>query len=103
MSSGGVMLSSLLASSRTLESIDERLLRCDVSRRSFVKFCSSLMVASPFELLITDKKTPEEVERGLGKVIRPGSLTSLCLWRSIRLPTHRRSLGFLQPTGQHLL
>ena len=33
--------------------------------------CSSLMVAAPFGLPITDKKTPEEVADGLGKAIRP--------------------------------
>jgi hydrogenase small subunit len=29
------------------------------------------MIAAPFGLAITDKKTPEEVAAGLGKVIRP--------------------------------
>ena len=52
---------------RVLETIDERLLRCGVSRRSFLQFCSSLMVAAPFGLSITDKKTPEEVAQALGK------------------------------------
>ncbi|HUI75945.1 MAG TPA: hydrogenase small subunit, partial [Candidatus Acidoferrum sp.] len=65
------MFNSLVASSMVLETIDERLLRCGVSRRSFVKFCSSLMIAAPFGLPITDKRTPEEVAQGLGKVIRP--------------------------------
>ena len=65
------MLSSLVTSSRVLETIDERLMRCGVSRRAFLQFCSSLMIAAPFGLPITDKQTPEEVAHGLGKVIRP--------------------------------
>jgi len=62
---------SLVASSSVLETIDERLMRCGISRRAFLKFCSTLMVAAPFGLAITDKKTPEDVAEGLGKVIRP--------------------------------
>jgi len=65
------LLSPLVASSRVAETIDERLMRCGVSRRAFLQFCSTLMVAAPFGLAITDKKTPEEVAAGLGKVIRP--------------------------------
>jgi len=65
------MLGSLVASSRALETIDERLMRCGVSRRSFLQFCSSLMVAAPFGLAITDRTTPEAVAAELGKVIRP--------------------------------
>src|SRR5271157_4421337 len=65
------MLGPLVASSRVLETIDERLMRCGISRRAFLKFCSSLMIAAPFGLAITDKKTPEDVAQGLGKVIRP--------------------------------
>ncbi len=65
------MLGPIVASSRVLETIDERLMRCGFSRRAFLQFCSSLMIAAPFELAITDKKTPEEVAAGLGKVIRP--------------------------------
>lgn len=68
---GGQLFDSLVASSRVLETIDERLLRYGVDRRSFLKFCSSLMVAAPFGLPITDKQTPEQVAHGLGKVIRP--------------------------------
>jgi hydrogenase small subunit len=67
-------LNPLAASARvldTLGTIDDRLLRCGISRRAFVQFCSSLMIAAPFGLAITDKKTPEEVAAGLGKVIRP--------------------------------
>jgi len=65
------MLGPLVASSRALETIDERLMRCGVSRRSFLQFCSSLMVAAPFGLAITDRTTPEAVAAELGKVIRP--------------------------------
>jgi len=65
------MLGPLVASSRVLETIDERLMRCGISRRAFLKFCSSLMIAAPFGLAITDMKTPEAVAQGLGKVIRP--------------------------------
>ena len=65
------MFDSLVASSKVLETIDERLMRCGVSRRAFLQLCSSLMIAAPFALAITDKKTPEEVAAGLGKVIRP--------------------------------
>jgi hydrogenase small subunit len=65
------MLSSLITAATALETIDERLLRCGISRRSFLVFCSSLMIAAPYGLAITDKKTPEEVAAGLGKVIRP--------------------------------
>jgi len=65
------MLGRLFTSAKALETIDERLMRCGVSRRAFLQFCSTLMVAAPFGLAITDKKTPEEVAAGLGKVIRP--------------------------------
>src|SRR5271157_3267241 len=65
------MSSLFLPPSSVLETIDERLLRCGVNRRKFLQFCSSLMVAAPFGLPITDKKTPEEVADGLGKAIRP--------------------------------
>ena len=68
---GGQVLNALIASSRVLETIDERLIRCGVNRRAFLQFCSSLMIAAPFGLPITDKRTPEEVAHGLGKVTRP--------------------------------
>lgn len=38
------MLSSLVTSSRVFETIDECLMRCGISRRDFVKFCSSLIL-----------------------------------------------------------
>lgn len=65
------MLSSIITTATPLETIDERLLRCGISRRAFLVFCSSLMIAAPYGLAITDKKTPEEVAAGLGKVNRP--------------------------------
>jgi len=65
------VLGILSNSAKSLESIDDRLMQCGVSRRAFLQFCSSLMVAAPFGLAITDKKTPEEVGAGIGKVIRP--------------------------------
>ena len=65
------MIDSLIVSSKALGTIDDRLMECGVSRRAFLKFCSSLMVAAPFALAITDKLTPEAVAEGLGKVIRP--------------------------------
>lgn len=65
------MFKSLVATSRVLDTIDERLVRCGVDRRAFLQFCSSLMIAAPFGLPITDKRTPEDVAQGLGKVIRP--------------------------------
>ena len=54
-----------------LGTIDQRLLQCGVSRRAFLQFCSSLMIAAPFGLAITDKKLPEDVATGLSKVVRP--------------------------------
>jgi len=60
-----------LAAGPSLETIDERLKQCGVSRRAFLKFCSSLMIAAPFGLALTDKLTPEAVAENLGKVIRP--------------------------------
>ncbi len=65
------MIGSLFNSASALETVDERLMRCGVSRRSFLQFCSSLMIAAPFGLAITDKKAPEDVAAALGKVVRP--------------------------------
>jgi hydrogenase small subunit len=62
---------SLVGSSQARQTIDERLVRCGLDRRTFLQFCSSLMIAAPFGLPITDKRTPEEVAQGLGKVVRP--------------------------------
>lgn len=65
------MINALIASSKALGTIDDRLMQCGVSRRSFLKFCTSLMIAAPFALAITDKLTPEAVAAELGSVIRP--------------------------------
>ena len=54
----------------SLGSIDDRLKQCGISRRAFLQFCSSLMIAAPFGLGITDKLTPEAVAAELGKVPR---------------------------------
>jgi hypothetical protein len=40
------MHSSLVNASMVLGSIDDRLMECGVSRRSYLKFCSALMVAA---------------------------------------------------------
>jgi hydrogenase small subunit len=61
----------LRTATKALETIDERMLQCGISRRSFLVFCSSLMIAAPYGLAITDKRTPEEVASGLGTVQRP--------------------------------
>jgi hydrogenase small subunit len=54
-----------------LETIDDRLRSCGISRRAFLVFCTSLMVAAPYGLALTDKATPEAVAAVLGKAIRP--------------------------------
>jgi hydrogenase small subunit len=58
-------LNPLVASARVLDS-----LACSVESvvAAFVQFCSSLIIAVPFGVAITDKKTPEDVPSGLGKV-----------------------------------
>ncbi len=65
------MLSSPGVTAEALGTIDERMRQSGISRRSFLVFCTSLMIAAPYGLAITDMKTPEEVAAGLGKVIRP--------------------------------
>ena len=57
-------------SSTDLGTIDDRLTACGVSRRSFLQFCCSLMIAAPFGLAITDMLTPEAVAEGLRHVVR---------------------------------
>jgi len=66
---GGTMHGTLAATK--LETIDERLQQCGISRRSFLVFCTSLMVAAPYGLALTDKASPEAVAAVLGKVVRP--------------------------------
>jgi len=53
------MRAPLAGSSRVLETVDEHLKRRGISRSAFLKFCSSLMIAVPFGLAITDMKAPE--------------------------------------------
>jgi hydrogenase small subunit len=65
------MLGTLIPLAKKLETIDERLQQCGISRRSFLVFCTSLMVAAPYGLALTDKASPEEVAAVLGKVVRP--------------------------------
>jgi hydrogenase small subunit len=65
------MLDTLILSSTKLETIDERLRQCGISRRSFLVFCTSLMIAAPYGLALTDKASPEDVAAILGKVVRP--------------------------------
>ena len=65
------MLGTLVTTAKGLGSIDERMLQCGISRRAFLQFCATLMIAAPYGLAITDKKTPEDVAAGLGKVMRP--------------------------------
>jgi hypothetical protein len=75
-------LDPLVASARVLDSlgiIDERLLRCGISRRAFVQFCSSLRIAAPFGLAITDKNTLEEVAAGVELYLKVGMVWA-CLW-----------------------
>jgi hydrogenase small subunit len=42
-----------------LETIDERIRTCGISRRPFLVFCTSLMVAAPCGLALTDQASPE--------------------------------------------
>src|SRR5471032_1668616 len=65
------MLETDSSSALVAESIDTRLARCGITRRAFLQFCATLMIAAPYGLAITEKKTPEEVARGLGKIARP--------------------------------
>ncbi len=53
------------------ETIGSRLARVGVSRRDFVEFCASLMVAAPFGLSLTDKARAAEIARTIAKARRP--------------------------------
>jgi hydrogenase small subunit len=64
-------LSKARKASPPLGTINERLRQGNISRRSFLVFCTSLMVAAPYGLALTDKARPEDVAAVLGKVIRP--------------------------------
>ena len=61
----------MIPSSTKLETIDELLRQCGISRWSFLVFCTSLMVAAPYGLALTNKASPEAVAAVLGKVVRP--------------------------------
>src|SRR5512140_1869279 len=58
-------------SSYELETIGEHLVRCGVSRRHFLEFCASLMVAAPFGLALTNKARASEVARAVAQARRP--------------------------------
>ena len=51
--------------------IAAHLKQCGIPRRQFLEFCSGLMVAAPFGLALTDKTTPEQVAKEVGKARRP--------------------------------
>ncbi len=58
-------------SSNELETIGQHLVRCGVSRRHFLEFCASLMVAAPFGLALTNKARAAEVARAVAQARRP--------------------------------
>lgn len=60
-----------IGSDHELETIGEHLVRCGVSRRSFLEFCASLIVAAPFGLALTSKARASEVAREIAKARRP--------------------------------
>lgn len=53
------------------ETIGQHLVRCGVSRRAFLEFCASLMVAAPFGLSLTNKARAAEVARAVARARRP--------------------------------
>ena len=53
------------------ETIGQHLVRCGVSRRQFLEFCASLMVAAPFGLALTSKARAAEVARVVARARRP--------------------------------
>lgn len=53
------------------ETIGEHLVRCGVSRREFLEFCATLMVAAPFGLALTSKARAAEVARAVAQARRP--------------------------------
>ncbi|HUI28550.1 MAG TPA: hydrogenase small subunit [Candidatus Kryptonia bacterium] len=53
------------------ETIGQHLVRCGVSRREFLEFCASLMVAAPFGLALTNKARASEVAREVAQARRP--------------------------------
>ncbi len=57
--------------SRAADYIGQSLSRGRVSRRSFLEFCTKLMVAAPFGLTLTDRARASEVAVELKKARRP--------------------------------
>jgi len=53
------------------QTIGQHLVRCGVSRRRFLEFCASLMVAAPFGLALTGKARAAEVARAVAQARRP--------------------------------
>ena len=53
------------------QTIGQHLIRCGVSRRTFLEFCASLMVAAPFGLALTNKARAAEVARAVARARRP--------------------------------
>lgn len=51
--------------------IGQQLIAAGVSRRTFLSFCSKLMVAAPFGLALTDKVHAEDVAQEIKKARRP--------------------------------
>jgi hydrogenase small subunit len=53
------------------ETIGQHLVRCGVSRRQFLEFCATLMVAAPAGLALTSKARASEVARAVAQARRP--------------------------------
>jgi hydrogenase small subunit len=51
--------------------VGQQLQRAGVSRRAFLEFCTELMVAAPFGLLLTEGLTAQDVAREVRKARRP--------------------------------
>jgi len=54
-----------------MDTIGEHLARYGVSRRDFLEFCASLMVAAPFGLALTNRARASEVAREVARARRP--------------------------------
>lgn len=57
--------------SRRSDTVDRALIRGHVSRRTFLEFCTHLMVAAPFGLTLTDHAEAAEVAKEIAKARRP--------------------------------
>jgi hydrogenase small subunit len=64
-------MASKIGSTHDPETIGQHLVRCRVSRRTFLEFCASLMVAAPFGLSLTSKARAAEVARAVAQARRP--------------------------------